>query len=165
MSSSSLTWRRVLFGCVLVVLGCSSSDPPMPPGVLPCPDTSTRKGTPPPAGDEVWCETEDGTRHGPATAWNAAGEMVRRAEYRNGALASVEYELPASGDLPPALFVCPDGETVVASEDGEHDVRWCDHQGTRGRTLRWKAGRVVAIEVPPRPNDPAQNRFVGYSNE
>jgi hypothetical protein len=54
---------------------------------------------------------------------------------------------------------------VVASEEGDHDVRWCDDHGHRGTTMRWKAGRVIAIEIPPRPDDPAENRFVGYSNE
>lgn len=137
----------------------------MPPGVSPCPDTSTRKGTPPPAGNEVWCETEDGTRHGPATTWNVAGETVRRTEYHNGAIGSVKYEMPASRDLPPALFVCPDGETVVASKEGDLDVRWCDDHGTQGTTLQWRAGRLFAIIVPPRPDDPAQNKFVIYSNE
>jgi hypothetical protein len=135
------------------------------PGEAMCPGVATKKGTPPPGGDEVWCEKADGKRHGPASKWNAAGELVRTVEYRHGAIESVEYTKPASGDLPMALFVCPDGEALEEDKYEALDIRFCEKDGQRGAVGFWKAGKLHEIESTPRTGGPAENRFVGYMNQ
>lgn len=130
-----------------------------------CPGISSMKGNPPPTGTEVWCETKDGKRHGPAVTWNAGGERVRTVEHRHGAIEHVEYRWPESGDLPMALFVCPAGETLVEDKQGELEIRACEKDGQRGTFGRWKAGTLVDIESPLRPGELPQNRFDGFMNQ
>ncbi len=46
-----------------------------------CPKGTMFKGTPPPFGDEVWCEKPDGTRNGPWTWWYNDDQMLSHGEY------------------------------------------------------------------------------------
>lgn len=127
------------------------------PGDIACPGVSTKKGT---LGDELWCEKADGTRHGLATKWNAKKELVRTSEYRAGKLVAVEYQQPASGELPVELFACADGEQLVQPKDAPAglDVRGCEKDGKRRVSLSWtKAdGKLATIEPEPvAPSKPA----------
>ncbi len=133
------------------------------PGDIVCPGVAAKKGGAPPEGDEVWCERGDGTRHGDARKWNAKGELVRTTAYASGKLVAVEYHQPASGELPMSLFVCPEGERVVADKVGNSDVRSCeDAKGQPGTALFWNGDRLTNIIVSARDGEFPQNRFDGY---
>ena len=131
-----------------------------------CPGIATKKGKRPPDGGEMWCETPQGERHGPSLRWNAEGELVRTIEYRHGVVASVRYTKPASGDMPMALFVCPEGETVKQDQSEGMDIRYCEKDGQRGIVGFWKDGKLRELDATtPRAGGPPQNRFVGYMEQ
>jgi hypothetical protein len=135
-----------------------AADEALKPGDIVCPGVATKKGVAPPEGDEVWCEKGDGTRHGDASKWNAKGELVRTTAYAGGKLVEVEYHQPASGELPMSLFVCPEGEKVVADKVGNTDVRSCNNaEGQSGIALFWKGDRLSSISVTARDGE-----FPGY---
>lgn len=48
------------------------------------PEGTTRRGTPPPAGRQVWHEDSRGRRHGPALRWYPSGQLRTQVSYREG---------------------------------------------------------------------------------
>jgi hypothetical protein len=126
-----------------------------------CPGVATRKGAAPPDGDELWCETADGNRQGPAVKWNARGEPIRRAEYEADAIVQVHWMIPTSGEIPQSLFVCPKGETRKEDTEGTLVVLRC--MTAEGRTtaeLGWQNGKTISLLE----EDAMGNRFAGYMN-
>src|SRR5262245_48420358 len=93
--------------CLLFLIACSSGPAPTAPtasatpepastdssdtageqwwkAAKPCAEGTTLKGGEPPAGNAVWCEKADGTKHGPLTAFRSDGTKERCLVYRNG---------------------------------------------------------------------------------
>lgn len=139
----------------------TTDDASLPTDVT-CPGVATRTGGAPPQGDEVWCETADGKRHGPAIKWNARGEPVLHAEYDAGALVEARWSVPPSGEIPQSLFLCPQGQTKREDRQGTLVVLRCITAG--GRTtaeLGWQNGKTIALLQ----EDAMGNRFVGYMNQ
>jgi hypothetical protein len=130
-----------------------------------CPGVSTRKGNQPPEGRQLWCETADGKRHGPAVSWNDEGEVVRSVEYENDAITDVRYFLPASGQLPSELFVCPKGQARTKENFESLVIRQCkDADDVSLLEVIWKDGKVIKIEDSSMPEHP-ENRFVGFMEQ
>jgi hypothetical protein len=112
-----------------------------------CPGVSQPKGAMPPNGFERWCERDDGKRHGPASLWNAADELVRTVEYRDGEAVAVRFLLPESELLPLHAFMCPSGQIERSEDSGASQHRWCETaSGERsGPDVVWEGGRVVLV--------------------
>ena len=126
---------------------------------LPCPGVSTRVGKKPPHGDQVWCATADGTRHGPASKWHE-GKLVRTSEYSHGKLVSVSYMPDRTKRFPGALFICPDTSTRHDIErDGTRELQCVDAEGEMTHVLHFEGDRLThSLEA-----DGLGNRFVGIS--
>gem|GEM_PF-1880141 len=92
-----------------------------------CPDDAVLAGDAPPAGDEIWCQRPNGSKHGRWTWWADNGAKISEGEYLDDA---------------------PDGEWVVWYENGNRKAQGRYQQGREtGRWYGWDEAGYLTTDV------------------
>lgn len=93
-----------------------------------CPAGTQLKGMAPPMGEEVWCETSDGTRYGPWTWWYGEGKPISQGAY------NIEGE--------------PDGAWVAWFENGKRKMQGSYRRGKQhGRWTMWHENGAPSTDI------------------
>ncbi len=157
----------------LLLLGCAeegAGKTPVPAEIT-CPSGTQQKGALPPEGRMLWCETPDGTRHGPwVSAWDDGSDKhgpTRASEgrYQDGVLKGPFTSWFQGGHTVAVVYDQPGGKALVSDELGkklytvdyrddaidscpegatakeEAMARWCELPGANGDEAK-KHGRL-----------------------
>ena len=154
--------------CIIIaVFGCRAStptyvnDPPVGQldtswwnlGEQSCPRETTLHGASPPIGTEVWCQTEDGYKKGPYTAWHSNGVKSSDGQYRGHAFKDSVLWLNGTRrgkDGQMHTWETKGGTTSTRYALRDGTWRFWDSDGTPLRAEKYTDGKLVGLYRVPR---------------